>query len=178
MLKNPVEIQVALVIPVFNEEQVVQPFYTGLTAVINALPYHFRIWYVDDGSNDSTLEQLRALAARDERIHILELSRNFGHQAALTAGLDAAEGDYIIMLDGDGQHPPAMIPAMLQEALAGYDIVLTQRLEQNDVSAFKSRTSRAFYGLINRLGDTQILEGGADFRSDLPPGTVGLAQYA
>ena len=113
-----------------------------------------------------------------KRIHILELSRNFGHQAALTAGLDAAEGDYIIMLDGDGQHPPAMIPAMLQEALAGYDIVLTQRLEQKRRFCFQKPDFTCFLWPDQSPGRYANSGGRSRFSSDLPPGTVGLAQYA
>ena len=98
---------VDLVIPVFNEAGVVEQTHARICAVIDALPYDFTIYYVDDGSNDGTPDLLSSL--NDVRVKLLELSRNFGHQAALTAGMDATQGDIVITLDGDGQHPPEMI---------------------------------------------------------------------
>jgi dolichol-phosphate mannosyltransferase len=113
-------------------------------------------------------------------VHVVELSRNFGHQAALTAGLDRAEGDYVISLDGDGQHPPERIAEMLRLAGQGYDIVVMQRQDaapetgRGGVSAFKGSTSRLFYGLINRIGDTRVVPGAADFRLLARPVVLAL----
>ena len=150
--------------PVYNEEEVLAAFHRQLCQAIDALPYRFLIYYVNDGSSDRTYEQLQALASHDGRITVIELSRNWGHQAALTAGMDAAEGEWVITMDGDGQHPPEMIPAMLDLASAGYDLVLTQRTDELGGSAFKRWSSAQFYRLINRMGDTRVLPGGADFR--------------
>lgn len=150
--------------PVYNEEEVLAAFHRLLCQTIDSLPHTFRIYYVNDGSSDRTGELLQQLAGSDPRVTVIELSRNFGHQAALTAGMDAAEGDWVITLDGDGQHPPEMIPAMLELACAGYDLVLTQREDELAGSAFKRWTSAQFYRLINRMGDTRVLPGGADFR--------------
>ena len=155
---------VSIVIPVYNEEEVVMVFHSRLRAEIDRLPYHFTILYVNDGSRDGTAAALERLRGQDGRVHILELSRNFGHQAALTAGLDRAAGDYVISMDGDGQHPPALIAQMLAMAQAGCEVVLTQRLEDEHLSPFKRRSAELFYTLINRLGETQVLRGGADFR--------------
>jgi len=157
--------EIALVIPVFNESGVIETTHAKIMAVIDALPYQFRIYYVDDGSADGTDVSLAALAAQDERVTVLSLSRNFGHQAALTAGLDHAEGDVIISLDGDGQHPPEMIPEMIDLVRQGYDIVQAQRLEEHNGISFKSVTSSAFYALINRVSGTRIQPGAADFRA-------------
>ena len=150
--------------PVYNEEEVLAAFHRQLCQAIDALPYQFLIYYVNDGSSDRTHDQLQALATHDGRITVIELSRNWGHQAALTAGMDAAEGEWVITMDGDGQHPPEMIPAMLDLASAGYDLVLTQRTDELAGSAFKRWSSVQFYRLINRMGDTRVLPGGADFR--------------
>ncbi len=150
--------------PVYNEEECLPDFHRQLLQVIDSLPYDFRILYVDDGSGDRTGDVLVDLAAADPRVCLVQLSRNFGHQAALTAGLDRADADYTITMDGDGQHPPALIPEMLRLAESGYDLVLTQRLEQDGLPRFKRRTSNLFYNVINRIGDTNILPGGADFR--------------
>ena len=155
---------VGIIIPVFNEEEVLQTFHQKLCRAIETLPYQFWIYYVNDGSTDQTSLVLRSLFAQDQRVKVIELSRNFGHQAALTAGLDVVEEDWAISLDGDGQHPPEMIAEMLQLGQSGYDLVLTQRVDELEGSVFKRATASLFYGLINRVGDTQILPGGADFR--------------
>ena len=155
---------VDLIIPVYNEQGVVSTFHAQLCQAVDALPYAFTILYVDDGSSDGTPAELAALAQADGRVHVVTLSRNFGHQAALSAGLDRASGDFTITLDGDGQHPPALIPQMLSLAQAGYEVVLTQRLESDELPWFKRVTSALFYRLLNRVGSTNILPGGADFR--------------
>ncbi len=155
---------VDLIVPVYNEAEAVAEFHRQLSAVIDALPNEISILYVDDGSTDQTLPILREIAETDTRVTVIELSRNFGHQAALTAGLDQSKGDVVITMDGDGEHPPQLIPQMLELAAAGYDIILTQRLEAQRGSAFKRWTSELFYRLINRIGSTRILPGSADFR--------------
>ncbi len=153
-----------IVIPVYNEEMALDAFHQQLCAVLARIPHPVRMYYINDGSTDRTGEILQGFVERDERVCVIELSRNFGHQAALTAGLDCAEGDWVITMDGDGQHPPELIPEMLALAQAGYDLVLTQRANDAQDFSFKSATSRLFYRLINRVGNTQILPGGADFR--------------
>jgi polyisoprenyl-phosphate glycosyltransferase len=156
---------VAIVVPVFNESRVVEQFHARLRAVIDALTARFVIYYVNDGSTDGTDESLRNLAEEDKRVIILELSRNFGHQAALTAGLDQAQGDVVISMDGDGQHPPELIPEMLKLIEQGYDVVQTQRLDVAHESSFKKWTSGWFYSLLNSLSGTQVQPGAADFRA-------------
>ena len=168
--------KVGIVVPVHNEEEVLLVFHQLLCDSIQGLPYQFTIYYINDGSTDRTAEILQRLTSQDERVTAIELSRNFGHQAALTAGLDAAKGDYVITMDGDGQHPPALIPAMLDLAAAGYDLVLTQRDDPFSGSVFKRQTSSLFYRLINRVGDTQVLPGGADFRLITRTAADGLKQ--
>ena len=148
----------------FNEEASCGGFYDELVSVINSLPYRFELIFVNDGSIDRTQQILESILEKDRRVQIIQLSRNFGHQAALCAGLENASGDYIITMDGDGQHPPRLIPEMIQLAENGYDIVQTQRLDDEKKSSFKKRTSKWFYQLINQIGDTKTLPGGADFR--------------
>jgi dolichol-phosphate mannosyltransferase len=155
---------VGIVVPIYNEEEALLAFHRLLCKALQPLPYYFSIYYVDDGSADGSRDLLERLACQDDRVTIIRLSRNFGHQAALTAGIDAADGDYVITLDGDGQHPPGLISAMLDLAAAGYDLVLTQRSDELGGSGFKRRTADLFYRLINRIGETQVLPGGADFR--------------
>jgi polyisoprenyl-phosphate glycosyltransferase len=155
---------VDVVIPVYNEEEAVAHFHEQLRQALDSLPHRFRVIYVNDGSTDQTDTVLQQIAAGDKRVMILELSRNFGHQAALTAGLDEARADWVVTMDGDGQHPPALIGEMLSLAQSGYDVVLTQRADAEPGESFKKTTSSLFYRLINRIGDTQIVPRSADFR--------------
>jgi polyisoprenyl-phosphate glycosyltransferase len=158
------QLKIDLVIPVYNEAGVVEQTYASLCQVIDCLPHQFTIYYVDDGSRDNTVASLSALGERDKRIILLEFARNFGHQAALTAGLDASTGDFVISLDGDGQHPPEMIPQMIALFEQGYDIVQAQRIEDGQGVSFKQLTSSGFYTLINTISGTRMEPGAADFR--------------
>ncbi|MCA2002937.1 MAG: glycosyltransferase family 2 protein [Chloroflexi bacterium] len=171
---NAKKTAVDLVIPVFNEEGVVEQTHKRLCGVIDALDYDFRFIYVDDGSRDGTANSLQKIAADDPRVTLLRLSRNFGHQAALTAGMDAAAADVVVTLDGDGQHPPEMIPQMLALIAQGYDIVQTQRIDEAQPASFKKWTSALFYRLINVISGTQVLPGAADFRALSRPAVNAL----
>src|ERR1044071_4444035 len=150
---------VDLVIPVFNEAGVIEQTYVHICKVIDRLPYEFTIYYIDDGSDDGTPKSLTTLAEKDRRIVPLELSRNFGHQAALTAGLDASTADFVISMDGDGQHPPEMIPQMVELFKQGYDIIQTQLIEEGQSLSFKGFTSSGFNALINAISGTRVLPG-------------------
>lgn len=155
---------VDIIVPLFNEEEAIFPFFEKLQASISTLAYDFHLIFVNDGSRDHTQQQLNKLAAAHPSLQVIELSRNFGHQAALTAGLDHSTADYAISMDGDGQHPPELIAEMLRLAESGYDMVLTERLQEHQPLSFKQFTSTAFYRLLNFIGDTHIQPGGADFR--------------
>ena len=163
MNPKPKHPTVDLVIPVFNEAGVVAQTHARVRAVVDPLPNHFTITYVDDGSQDVTTEEIRSLD--DRRVRVLELSRNFGHQAALSAGMDASQADIVITMDGDGQHPPEMIPEMITLIVQGYDIVQTQRVDVVQPASFKKWTSGLFYRLINTISGTRVLPGAADFRA-------------
>ena len=152
-----------IIIPLYNEEESLPTLHQQLIEVIGRLSYDFKIWYVNDGSSDRTQKIVQGFIEQDNRVVGLELSRNFGHQAALTAGLDVSSGDFVITMDGDGQHPPELIPEMIKLAESGYDVVIAQRLEK-DSASFKNITSRLFYRMVNFVGDTNILAGAADFR--------------
>jgi polyisoprenyl-phosphate glycosyltransferase len=156
---------VDIVIPVYNEAGVVEKGHERLAAVIDKLPQRFTIYYVNDGSTDATPGSLEALAGRDTRVCIIELSRNFGHQAALTAGIDASTGEVVITMDCDGQHPPELIPQMLDLIALGYDVVQGQRADDADQGGFKKVTSDAFYRLLNAMSGTHVAPGAADFRA-------------
>lgn len=151
------------IIPLYNESAGLRAFHASLLEAMAFLPHELRFFYVDDGSTDGTGAILGELARADARIQPIALSRNFGHQAALSAGLDVVSADAVLMMDGDGQHPPSMAPEMVRLFEAGYDVVQTQRLDRGGLR-FKRASGAAFYWLINRLGETRIPEGAADFR--------------
>src|SRR5262249_49499822 len=137
---------VSVVCPAFEEEQVLPRFHAELCRVLDGVrdDYEFEVLYIDDGSRDGTLGLIRALAAADPRVRYLSFSRNFGQQAALPAGLEHAAGDAVISLDTDLQHPPAVIPHLLERWQEGCDVVLTLREEDPRLGWFKRATSRAF----------------------------------
>jgi dolichol-phosphate mannosyltransferase len=166
-----------VVVPFYNEEDVVAEFHHQLMDVVAGLrrEHDVRIYYVDDGSVDHTAAELRKLAADDAGVTILQLSRNFGHQAALTAALDRVEGDVTVMLDGDGQHPPELIGEMITLYQAGYEVVLTQRIA-GDLPRFKRWTSSAFYRLLSTIGSTRITARSADYRLLSRPVVEALRQ--
>ena len=164
-MSTPEKPKVSIVIPVFNEAGVIEQTHVNIAAVLDSLPYDITVYYVDDGSTDGTEAALVNIAAHDHRIQPLFLSRNFGHQAALTAGLDHADGDVIISMDADGQHPPEMLGQMIELVRQGYDIVQAQRIEGDASFSFKQVTSGAFYSLLNRVSGTRVQPGAADFRA-------------
>lgn len=159
------KLRVAIVIPVLNEAGVVEQTHARICTVIDPLPHDFYFLFVDDGSTDETRDSLASLARNDPRVTSLFLSRNFGHQAALSAGLEHVDADVVITMDGDGQHPPEMILQMLALIGQGYDIVQTQRMDEAEPASFKKWTSGLFYRTINAISGTRILPGAADFRA-------------
>ena len=153
-----------VVAPFYNEDEVVTLFYEALrdeVLLLEDIDYCFV--FVDDGSQDRTLHRLNALAARDEAVQVISLSRNFGHQIALTAGLDHATGDAVLVMDSDLQHPPSLIPEMVRLWREGNDVVSAVRTETADAGLFKRRSAGLFYWLVNRLSDTPIKAGACDF---------------
>ena len=155
---------VDIVVPAYNEAGSVARLHESVFRAVEGLPYSFRLIYVDDGSKDGTAEACRALLAQDPRVGLIQLSRNFGHQAALTAGMDYADGDAVICLDADMQHPPELILQLVARWEQGFDIVQATRREEPTASWFKQTTARGFYALINRLSATRIEPNAADFR--------------
>lgn len=153
-----------VVVPCYDEADGIQQFHAELKRVLGSLDdLDHRIVYVDDGSRDATLARLEAIAAGDATALVYSLSRNFGHQIALSAGLDVADGDAVVMMDADLQHPPAVIPQLVAAWRSGSDVVSTIRETTADATLLKRFTSWGFYWLVNRLSDTPIVHGAADF---------------
>ncbi len=154
---------VTVVIPVFNEAPNILPLCQRIRRSFGPNS-RFEIFFVDDGSTDQTLEHIKSAAAEDDRVRYVSFSRNFGHQAALKAGLDFAKSDCVITLDGDLQHPPELIPDMLAKWREGHDVVYTKRIDDHSTGLFKKYSSLLYYSLINRFSDFRIEPGTADFR--------------
>jgi len=156
---------VSIVVPCYNEEEVISETYRRLSALaLSQNSYEFEIVFVDDGSRDRTLELLRAMSAEDEHVKIVVFSRNFGHQLAVTAGMDEASGDAVVIIDADLQDPPDVIPEMLAKWNEGYAVVYGVRTERKGESSFKRLTAHLFYRLLNALSDTSIPLDTGDFR--------------
>ena len=153
---------VEIVIPAHNEEHNIPVIYSAIHNAIAETNYDFKVLFVDDGSTDGTLEAIHALSALHDNIFYISLSRNFGHQNALKAGLDASSTDIVIMMDADMQHPPALIPALLKAHEEGYDVVYTVRKDNEHISFAKKHTANLFYKLMNYLSEIEIEPGSAD----------------
>ena len=157
--------RLSLVVPFYNEGEAIAAFHAAVIPCLEAIAAtEWEIVCVDDGSADSTLAQLVALAARDTRFRVLELSRNFGKEAALTAGIEAARGDAVIPFDADLQDPPALIGQMVAAWRAGAEVVLARRMDRSTDGVMKRKTAAWFYRLHNRISKTKIPENVGDFR--------------
>jgi polyisoprenyl-phosphate glycosyltransferase len=152
----------SVVAPVFNEEATIEQFYGRVCTALEGL--RFEIVLVDDGSTDRSDAALQKLASNDPRVRVIQLSRNFGHQTALTAGLDHARGDAVVMLDADLQDPPELIPRMLDHWRAGCDVVYAVRERREGESRFKLATARWFYSLFDKLAQVDLEHNSGDFR--------------
>jgi polyisoprenyl-phosphate glycosyltransferase len=153
---------VSVVAPVYNEDATIEEFHARVCAALDTVP--FELVLVDDGSIDGTPMKLEALAASDPRVRVVYLSRNFGHQTALTAGLDHACGDAVVMIDADLQDPPEVITTMLDHWRAGCDVVYAVREEREGESRFKLSTARWFYRLFDKLAQVELQHNSGDFR--------------
>jgi len=155
---------VSVVVPAYNEEAVLPQFHRRLSAVLESMPISAEIIYVNDGSCDRTLEVIRGFRADDPRVTLIDLSRNFGKEIALTAGLDHARGDSVVVIDADLQDPPELIPALVEQWRDGYDVAYAKRLERNGETWLKRATASIFYRTIRRISRVRIPEDTGDFR--------------
>jgi polyisoprenyl-phosphate glycosyltransferase len=157
-------VMISIVVPVFNEEESLRELYRRISAVMDHLHVSFELIFIDDGSTDNSLEIMLEICEKDKNVKILQLSRNFGHQSAIIAGIDHSHGKAVIMMDSDLQHPPELIEKLVEKWHEGNDIVYTCRDETHNASVFKRLTSRTFYMVVNRLAEVSISPGAADFR--------------
>ena len=160
----PEQPELSVVIPAFNEEENVATMHERLVAALGEVVDGLEILYVDDGSADSTWERVLTLAAQDPRVRGLRFARNFGHQAALTAGVDAARGTAVVIIDGDLQDPPEVIPEMVARWREGFEVVYGQREEREGETWFKLLTAKAFYRILRGITHVEIPVDTGDFR--------------
>lgn len=160
------KISLDILCPIFNEEAMVEVFYEALKKVLVTLEgkYDWSVIFVMDRSTDNTGQILTSLSQRESRVKVLKLSNRFGHQMSLIAGIDHSEAEALVMMDSDLQHPPELIPKLLEAYEQGYDVVYTIRKEPKDKSALKRYGSRNFYRLMNQLSEVKLSSGEADFR--------------
>ena len=155
---------ISVVVPVFNEEAVLPEFHRRLAAVLDSLKVPAEIVYVNDGSGDGSVALLASLNEKDPRVAVVDLSRNFGKEVAMSAGLDHANGDAVVVIDADLQDPPELIPEMVRAWREGHDVVLMRRRSRAQESWLKKATARAFYRAMGRMGTIDIPENVGDFR--------------
>lgn len=161
---------ISIVVPCYNEQEVLPLFYREINKVMAQIKdkhpdTEFELLFINDGSKDNTLNELRELALKDKRVRYISFSRNFGKEAGMYAGLQNAKGDYVVVMDADLQHPPAFIPQMYEYVLSGeYDCATTRRVSRKGESKVRSWFSRQFYKIMNRISQTEIVDGAQDFR--------------
>lgn len=156
----------SVVVPIYFEEQLIDEFYYRMKKVLVNLEPHYRheLIFVNDGSTDRSLELLKALSQKDNAVRVIDFSRNFGHQIAITAGIDYATGDAVVVIDGDLQDPPEVIPQMVTKWEEGYKVVYGVRSKRKGETAFKLLTASIFYRLIGKLSDVKLPLDAGDFR--------------
>ncbi|MBR2403221.1 MAG: glycosyltransferase family 2 protein [Lachnospiraceae bacterium] len=157
----------SIIVPCYNEEENVPYFYDELMKLSNFFEekeLEVEVIYVNDGSKDKTVEAVRELHEKDERVHLISFSRNFGKEAAIYAGLQKAKGDYAVLMDADLQDPPALLPDMFAYIEQGYDSVATRRVSRKGEPKIRSFFARRFYGLMRRISKTEIVDGARDYR--------------
>ncbi len=157
---------ISIIVPCYNEQEALPLFYAEITRVAEQMaPLTFEFVFIDDGSSDGTLSTLRSLAAQDKRLRFVSFSRNFGKEAAILAGLEAAEGAYIATMDADLQDPPALLPELYRAVTEeGYDCAATRRTSREGEPPIRSFFARMFYKLINKISDADIVDGARDYR--------------
>lgn len=157
----------SVIVPCYNEEENVQCFYEELmknSSFFEKEGLEVEILYIDDGSRDDTVAEVKKLREKDERVHLVSFSRNFGKESAIYAGLQKAKGDYVVMMDADLQDPPALLPEMFSYIQQGYDSVATRRVTRKGEPPIRSFFARMFYRLVNKISKTEIVDGARDYR--------------
>ncbi len=162
--KTASDIDLSVVVPVYNEQEVLLESYRRLSKVLSGMEERYELVFVDDGSRDATRAILRELARRDPNVRFIGFSRNFGHQAAITAGVDASAGKAVVIIDADLQDPPELIPRMVAKWKEGYEVVYGKRTKRKGETAFKKITAALFYRVLRAMANQDIPVDAGDFR--------------
>lgn len=157
------EKKLSVVVSVYNEEQALPMFYETTKLILEILPWDYELLFVNDGSRDDSLSILREYAARDEKVKVVSFSRNFGHEAAMIAGIDYADGDGIVCMDADLQHPPECLPEIVRKFEEGCGVISMVRTKNKSAGLIKNITSAGFYQVINALSDVKFEPNASDF---------------
>ena len=157
-------IKYSVIIPMYNEQEVIKESYRRLDGVMRPLGEEYELIFVNDGSRDKTMEIMLEIANNDKHVKIVDFARNFGHQTAVTAGMKYSSGDAVVIIDADLQDPPELIPGMLEKWKEGYEVVYGKRLKREGETKFKLFTAKAFYKVINSLSGNMIPMDTGDFR--------------
>ena len=155
------------VVPCYNEEGNITDFYVEFIkneSFFKRKDVELELWYIDDGSKDGSVGEIKSLIEKDKRVHLLSFSRNFGKEAAIYAGLEVAKGDYVVFLDADLQDPPALLPEMFGYLEQGYDSVATRRVNRKGEPMVRSFFARMFYRIMKKISRTEIVDGARDYR--------------
>lgn len=157
----------SVVVPCYNEEENIRDFYNELfrnDSFFKEKELEVELVYIDDGSKDKTVEEIRKLREQDERVHLMSFSRNFGKEAAIYAGLQKSKGDFVVLMDADLQDPPSLLPKMYEYIEQGYDSVATRRVNRKGEPPIRSFFARMFYRIMNKISKTDIVDGARDYR--------------
>ncbi len=157
-------IELSVIIPVFNEQEIIHQLYSRLNAAVEPITPNYEFIFVNDGSKDATLFRLIELTEKDKRVKFINFSRNFGHQIAVTAGLDYCKGNAVVIIDGDLQDPPELIPELYRKYKEGNEVVYAKRIKRKGESIFKLITAKLFYRLLKRITSVDIPMDVGDFR--------------
>ena len=155
--------KISIVISVYNEEKALEEFYRESKPVFEALPWEYELIFVNDGSSDGSRRILTELAGQDVRVKVIHFSRNFGHEAAMLAGIDYSSGDGLVCMDADLQHPPECVAEIIAKFEEGYEVINMVRTRNTSAGLIKNITSAAFYRLLNRISDVKLEENASDF---------------
>jgi glycosyltransferase involved in cell wall biosynthesis len=158
------KITLSVIVPMYNEEEVIPETYARLSKILNSMKENYEIIFINDGSRDKTRIMLSELCKKDYRVKLIDFARNFGHQVAITAGIDYAAGDCMVIIDGDLQDPPELIPEMVKIWRKGYDVVYGKRKSRSGETFFKKFTAKIFYRVLDKLTDMNIPLDTGDFR--------------
>jgi dolichol-phosphate mannosyltransferase len=161
-MKN--KIVYSIVVPVYNEEEVVHECYKQLKEVMDSTKENYELIFINDGSKDKTVEILKEYCQKDKSVKLIDFSHNFGHQVAISAGMDSAAGDAVVVIDADLQDPPRVIPEMISKWKEGYDVVYGKRMKRKGETIFKKLTASAFYRFLKKMTDVDIPVDVGDFR--------------